>query len=387
MRIHVIGCPAYPSIIEKPIHCFGIASYYLTTYLYNKGHEVHYYGYEQSTAKCTKKWICGDKEHYKKHYKTDKHDTVIDYTADAGQEGDKTFVKKQIEHLISNYKDNELILCHWSTAIEMIHYHLLRAKIKFKIIDAHVGHHTPSKLTQFHVFSSYANREFAYGKYYIKAQDTNWRDTVIAPFCSNEKDFKFKKKKKGYFLFMARLIREKGLEVFINLAKHFPDKKFIISGQAAINRLENFRNKEKWNFVNIFEKEILPTLPDNIEYVGLLDQEKRKEYLSNATAIISPTFYSEPFGLTVVEANLSGTPAIATDSGAYVETIVNGYNGFRCYRFSDFVDAINNIDKIKAEDCKKYAKRFTIDALGPKWDKYLEEVNIFDWYHPHKKPE
>ena len=242
----------------------------------------------------------------------------------------------------------------------------------------------PSKFTPFHVFSTYANREFTYGKYEDRGQEFNWRDTVIAPFCTNEKDFKFKKKKKGYFLFMARLIKEKGLEIFINLAMHFPDKKFIISGQHTIDRVENITLPDYRKFVNRFKENLVSKLPKNVEFVGLLGQKERKEYLSNASAIISPTYYTEPFGLTTVEANLSGTPAIASDHGGYVETIVNGYNGFRCYKFSDFVDAINNIDKIKAEDCKKYAKRFTINALESKWDKYLEEVNIFNWYYPYE---
>jgi glycosyltransferase involved in cell wall biosynthesis len=83
-------------------------------------------------------------------------------------------------------------------------------------------------------------------------------------------------------------------------------------------------------------------IEDDVEFVGLLNPKERKKYLANAKAVISPSHYPEPFGLTAVEAGLSGTPIISTDHGGYTETVVDGYNGFRCSYFNDFVMAINN---------------------------------------------
>ena len=103
-------------------------------------------------------------------------------------------------------------------------------------------------------------------------------------------------------------------------------------------------------------------------------------YVPGAKAVISPSHYAEPFGLTAIEAGLSGTPIISTDHGGYTETVINGYNGFRCSYFIDFIEAVNNIDSIKPKDCRKFAERFTAEELINDWEKYLTKIQRTDWY-------
>ena len=117
-----------------------------------------------------------------------------------------------------------------------------------------------------------------------------------------------------------------------------------------------------------------------MEFVGCLNVEERKKYLSEAKAVISPSFYAEPFGLTPVEAGLSGTPIICTDWGGYTENVLEGVTGFRCTYFNDFVKAINNIDKINPKDCRKFAEQFSAESLINKWEEYLQKINRLDWY-------
>ena len=63
--------------------------------------------------------------------------------------------------------------------------------------------------------------------------------------------------------------------------------------------------------------------------------EERKKYLSEAKAVISPSFYAEPFGLTPIEAGLSGTPVIASYSG--FKSMINEAN---CGVFIDAEDPV-----------------------------------------------
>ena len=69
-----------------------------------------------------------------------------------------------------------------------------------------------------------------------------------------------------------------------------------------------------------------------------------------------------------------------TDHGGYTETVVEGLNGYRCSYFNDFVNAVNNIDKIKPKDCRNFAEKFSAESLIKDWEKYLHRINREGWY-------
>jgi glycosyltransferase involved in cell wall biosynthesis len=367
MRIHIIGIPRNPSNTKKPIDSYPMVSYYLTTYLHNAGHEVHYYGYKESTVKCTKKWSCADAKFQKKYYLTEGYEKAIGFNSN--ETGDKLYIATAYGYLKDNHKPNDIIICMWSPSIYKLSSLFKKANKDVKIIDGHIGHRYPSEHTNYHVYCSQANRSFAYGKSFgeSKNKQQNWVDVVIPPMANDLKNFKYKEKKKDYFLFYARLIVNKGLGLYLDLARRFKNEKFLVAGQGILEETLIDGNK-------------VGKIPKNVKFLGLLDLKQRKKYLSDAKAVISPTFYSEPFGLTVIEANLSGTPVITSDKGGYTETVINGYNGFRCAYFSDFVDAINNIKDIKPENCRKNGEKFTAENLIKDWELYLKKVNKKSWY-------
>tara|TARA_R110002074_G_scaffold73288_1_gene168394 strand:+ start:1675 stop:2733 length:1059 start_codon:yes stop_codon:yes gene_type:complete len=349
MRLHVVGCARNASTPNIAMDPYSMVSYYLTTYLHRAGHEVHYYGYKESTVECNKKWECGDFEFLEKYFVTEFEKTQwID-----SHKGVEVFFNKAKDHLLTNYESSDIIICMWSPAVDI----LSKAFPHTKIVDGHIGHRAPSHKTNYHVWASHANRHFNYGMHHNK--EFYWHDVVIPPIANNLSNFTFTKNKQDYFLFMARLGLHKGLGIVRDLANHFPNKKFIIAGQGDIG--------------------VISLLP-NMEFVGCLGVESRKEYLANAKAIISPSCYAEPFGLTPIEAGLSGTPTICTDWGGYTENVLDGITGFRCTYFNDFVNAINNIETIKHKDCRKHAERFSAENLIKDWEKYLHKINRDGWY-------
>jgi len=349
MRLHIIGNARNPSTDKLPMDPYSMVSYYVTTYLHNNGHEVHYYGYKESSVSCTKKWECGDYDFLKKYFVTEYKDKQwID-----NHEANSIFFNRAKDHLLDNYNEGDIIICMWSPSIKV-----LRESFPYaKIVDGHIGHRLPSLSTSYHVWASASNQHFNYGKYNM---DGNyWHDTVIPPMANDLSNFTYNENKKDYFFFIGRLGENKGITIFRDLANHFPDKKFIIAGQGNID--------------------VISLLP-NMEYVGCLGIEERKKYLSEAKAVISPSYYAEPFGLTPIEAGLSGTPIICTDWGGYTENVLEGVTGFRCSYFNDFVKAINDIDKINPKDCRKFAEKFSAESLINKWEEYLQKINRLDWY-------
>jgi glycosyltransferase involved in cell wall biosynthesis len=89
--------------------------------------------------------------------------------------------------------------------------------------------------------------------------------------------------------------------------------------------------------------------------------------------------YFEPFGLSGIEALLSGTPVISTDWASFSEWNLHGYTGYRCRTFSEFCWAANNIDNISNEFCYKWAKgRYTLPVVGKKFDRLFSYIqNIY----------
>ena len=356
MKIHIIGIPRNPSTPEIAMDPYAMVSYYLTTYLHRNGHDVNYYGFKQSTVDCSNKFICADEDHHKKYNVTDFEKTHWQ----GSSEGDNIFNLNASKLLADNIKDGDIVICMWTTSVgamkNAINTKFNNKDHSIKIIDGHIGHCHPSFDTAFHVFASYANKHFIYGM--NQGDFSYWHDTVIYPMANELGNFTFKTKKKDYFLFIGRLNADKGLGIFLDLAKHFPKKKFILAGQG------------EHSFV----------VPSNVEEVGLLNVEQREIFLADAKAVISPSHYAEPFGLTAVEAGLSGTPIICTDHGGYTESVIEGVTGFRCSYFNDFVNAINNIDSINHTDCRKNAERFSAETLIKDWETYLNKINRESWY-------
>ena len=354
LRLHLIGCARNASTPLLTMDPYAMISYYTATYLHRAGHEVHYYGYKESTVECTKQWECGDRDFLLKNY-------VTDYKTNHWKENPEAnliFFNKAKNHLLTNYKEGDIIICNWSPCVDILRPSFPNAKI----VDGNINHRHPSGATNYHVHSSVANQHILYGK---DAQRLNvydregyWHDTVIYPMANELSNFEFKKEKEDYFFFMARLGWNKGISILRDLAEHFPNEKFIIAGQGKMP---------------------ISLLP-NMKFVGCLNGEEKKVYLSNAKAIISPSFYAEPFGLTPIEAGLSGTPTICTDWGGYTENVIDGVTGFRCTYFYEFVDAINNISSIKPEDCRKFSERFAAETLIKDWEKYLHKIARNSWY-------
>jgi glycosyltransferase involved in cell wall biosynthesis len=77
-----------------------------------------------------------------------------------------------------------------------------------------------------------------------------------------------------------------------------------------------------------FLTEVEPALGSGIEYLGSVGPADRARLLGDASVLLHPIAFDEPFGLSVVEAMACGTPVVAYRRGSMAEIVDEGVTGF-----------------------------------------------------------
>jgi len=95
----------------------------------------------------------------------------------------------------------------------------------------------------------------------------------------------------------------------------------------------------------------------------------RNELLSNAKALLHPISFDEPFGLSIIESMMCGTPVIAFNRGSMAEIILEGHSGFLVNNISEAVKAIEKLDQVDSRTCRDYATRKF--GVGRMIDEYI----------------
>lgn len=155
------------------------------------------------------------------------------------------------------------------------------------------------------------------------------------------KDFTFNPDPDDYLLFFGRIHPDKGTKEAIDIAKK-SGKRLIIAG---IIQDEQY-----------FKLEIEPSIGEDISFYGHAGPEERNKLLGKALALLHPILFDEPFGLSVAEAMLCGTPVIAFNRGSMPELIRDGQSGFLVENVGEAVEAIRDISKIRRIDCHAWSQ-------------------------------
>lgn len=190
-----------------------------------------------------------------------------------------------------------------------------------------------------------------------REDDIRYFDTVI-PNCYDPGDFTPSINQGQYLLFMGRPTPRKGLAIVTELAQRsgVPVK---IAGQPGFD------------------------IP-GAEHLGLVTGAAKAELLAGALAVLTPTSYLEPFGGVAVEAMFSGTPVIATDWGAFTETVQHGRTGFRCRTLKEFLIAVKRVPQIDRREVIEYANLNYSTTVGARmYDRFLTNAATLrgeGWY-------
>ena len=166
----------------------------------------------------------------------------------------------------------------------------------------------------------------------------------------NSESFTYNESKEDYLLFYGRIHPEKGTHTAIEIAKR--------SGMPLI--IAGLVQNEYY-----YSRDIAPHVDGkNVRYVGNVTEKEGNNLLGRAKALLHPIYFEEPFGLSVAEAMMCGTPVIAHNRGSMAELIENGMTGFLVNTLENALEAVKRLDEIDTFYCRAHAaESFSIQAM------------------------
>jgi glycosyltransferase involved in cell wall biosynthesis len=145
-------------------------------------------------------------------------------------------------------------------------------------------------------------------------------------------DFVFRAAKDDYDLFLGRLHSIKGYRWAMQGAKRVGRKLLIAGG---------------WR----------PSLRRSLRFVGSVDGTRKAELLAGAACLWMPALWDEPFGLTLAEALISGTPILGTRRGALPEIVAEDV-GALGDTLEDLVHLRATIGRLDPTTCRAHAMKW-----------------------------
>jgi glycosyltransferase involved in cell wall biosynthesis len=222
----------------------------------------------------------------------------------------------------------------------------------------------------FAAFESYCWMHHVYGL-------RQWRNgrafDAVVPNFFNENDFLPVRAPDDppYLLFLGRVTARKGPHIAGQIAKRL-GMKLVVAGPGAFQM-----GKDGKILGDQTEIE------GDVEYVGEVGAKRRAELIAGASCMLSPTLYVEPFGGSAVEAMFGGCPVVASDWGAFTET-VTPETGRRFRTLRQGCEAVLEAMQLDRDSVARAAKaKYSLDAVRPKFERWFEQLTTLwenGWY-------
>lgn len=170
--------------------------------------------------------------------------------------------------------------------------------------------------------------------------------------------------KHDFYLVVARIVGAKGLFLAVEAAKKLNIKLKIVGAPAGY--YTEYKTLSK-------------NAAKNVEFLGYVTDEELAVLYKEAKVFLALS-KDEDFGITPVEAMLSGTPVVAYYGGGYKETVIDGKTGifFHDYSVESLINAIKKLEKTKInpDDCIKQAEKFSREVFDQRIKEAVKNAGI-----------
>lgn len=165
----------------------------------------------------------------------------------------------------------------------------------------------------------------------------------------------------GYLLFLGRIHPDKGTATAIEVARRVGTP-LVIAGVVQD--------------ADYHRREVEPHLDGRqVRYVGPVGPAERDRLLGGARALLHLIAFDEPFGLSVVEALMTGTPVVAYSRGSMREIVRPGVSGFLVDDVAGAVAAVTEAGHLDRAACRADAlARFSADRMVDDYERLFRSV-------------
>ncbi len=196
----------------------------------------------------------------------------------------------------------------------------------------------------------------------------NFDNEYIIPNSLNKNHSIIEKKKQKIILFVGRIVKEKGVDIYVKVAKKlstkYSDWKFLIIGSSKLG----YENK------SLFEKSMITEIEkhnNNVVYQGYITNKRVKDIMSKSSILIVPSLWEEPFGMTALEGLANKMVVISSEVGGLTEIVKERGIVIKDIDTNKLENKLENLLNFP-EEIKKYQMRA--------WSNYSydqKEISIF----------
>lgn len=182
---------------------------------------------------------------------------------------------------------------------------------------------------------------------------------IVNPGIHNDKFLTLKKTKQPSFLYLGRLQPYKNIEIavkaFVQVVEKYKDATLTIAGYGeSLEVLKKLAADLK--------------IEESIHFTGKVSEDEKYKLLAQSWVMVQPSMI-EGWGITVIEANASGTPVIASNVNGLRDSVIDGKTGLLIKPKDEKAFAKAMIDLIEDKDFRNYlSEQGKKWALGFRWE-------------------
>ena len=166
---------------------------------------------------------------------------------------------------------------------------------------------------------------------------------------------------KGYYLFVGRLDKIKGIDTVLEAFSRMPDRELHVIGSGGEEYIKEY---SKYS---------------NIKFLGQLSHENVMAEICNGKALIFPSKLYEGMPMTIVEAFENKVPVISSNLGNANEIVIDGTIGLH-FKSGNTESLIRTIEELDKKDILKLKKN-AYKEFDKKYNQKVGYANIISIYN------